>query len=875
MPNLPPKGKVGNNPTLRAAHEYVAAGLSIVPIARDGTKTPDTQLLPNGRWKPFQERYPTDEELRSWFDRPDPRGIAVVCGAQSGNVEQIDFDEHAEEIYPAWCDLVEAECPGLVARLCVLRTPRPAFRVAYRLPDFDPCPGNMKVAVEPYEEKGKKKIRTIIETRGEGGYAIVPGTPAACHKTGRLYEYLSGPPLTNLSGMTHEEREVLLRCAASFTRAAEQEEEPRRGTAGGAGTPGDDFNARGPDWQEVLTGWRCARSAGLKRYWARPGKDDGGWSATTGVCFNKAGQELFAVFSTNADPFPGPTGGRLCSVHTKFAAYALLNHGGDFKAAAKALAAQGYGAQRNGHPAGSGAGPAGGPDPSKPLPWPDPIPLDEAPVAPAFPVDVLPPSLRNLVQEIGWAMNVPPDYAAVPLLTFAGSAIANARHLAISRTHNQAPCLYAMTVAATGSTKGGPVRLLRKPFDEEQRKRLKKWKQDLEQWEKDDDKEGRGPKPMLSRCVAGNITTESLQILLDENPRGVLMIRDELAGLVAGFNQYKQGGDDRQFYLSLWDGSPIINDRKSDKSRGGAPVFVLNAFTGIFGTIQPDVVPHLRGHPVHGVPPPDDGFLDRWLPCYPAELPAIGEQWRDVSQGLLDVWAETVGKLLALHMQEDKDGSAHPCQVRLTDCGRRAWERFTTAHAAEMNAEDFPLFLRGAWAKLRGYAGRLALILHFLCWACEEVESDAEGLHWVDGESMTRAAMLVAYFKGHIRKIHSAMDSDRSVGDARHLLRWICRNGKPSFTRRDAYQGTKGTFTKVELLDAPLALLEKRYLIRSQPNADDIRGPGRKPSPAFDVHPSLLQTPSHNSHYSQNGAGEGNSGNSGNCGNGGGIHRWE
>ena len=68
-------------------------------------------------------------------------------------------------------------------------------------------------------------------------------------------------------------------------------------------------------------------------YWRRPGKTERGTSATV----NYEGSGVFYVFSTAADPFEELTG------YSKFHAHVLLNHNGDFKAAAKALARRGYG----------------------------------------------------------------------------------------------------------------------------------------------------------------------------------------------------------------------------------------------------------------------------------------------------------------------------------------------------------------------------------------------------------------------------------------------------------------------------------------------------------------------------------------------------
>jgi hypothetical protein len=61
-------------------------------------------------------------------------------------------------------------------------------------------------------------------------------------------------------------------------------------------------------------------------YWLRPGKQSG-TSATT----NYEGSDFLIVFSTNARPFEAERG------YTKFTAYALLNHDGDFTAAAAAI----------------------------------------------------------------------------------------------------------------------------------------------------------------------------------------------------------------------------------------------------------------------------------------------------------------------------------------------------------------------------------------------------------------------------------------------------------------------------------------------------------------------------------------------------------
>ena len=113
--------------------------------------------------------------------------------------------------------------------------------------------------------------------------------------------------------------------------------EPGETVRGTKCKPGDDFNANGPSWDQIITAWTYVGNDGKQTsYWRRPGKSDG-ISATTGYLHTQDGYELLYVFSSNAAPLEAG------KAYTKFAAYAYLNHGGDFKAAAADLREQGYG----------------------------------------------------------------------------------------------------------------------------------------------------------------------------------------------------------------------------------------------------------------------------------------------------------------------------------------------------------------------------------------------------------------------------------------------------------------------------------------------------------------------------------------------------
>ncbi len=75
-----------DNPTLDMALDLLSEGISIIPI-QPRSKKPALKT-----WKEYQTRLPTEAEAREWFSNGD-KNIAVVCGAVSGNLVVLDFDQ--------------------------------------------------------------------------------------------------------------------------------------------------------------------------------------------------------------------------------------------------------------------------------------------------------------------------------------------------------------------------------------------------------------------------------------------------------------------------------------------------------------------------------------------------------------------------------------------------------------------------------------------------------------------------------------------------------------------------------------------------------------------------------------------------------------
>jgi len=295
------------------ANAYLSAGLCVLP-ARRAEKRPAV-----GSWKRYQRQAPTPAELSAWmanhFD-----ALCILCGKTSGTLELIDFDAGGE-CFDAWYERLS---PDLRDQLVVETTPSGGRHAIYRS-ETDIC-GNLKLA---QRRDGNGKIETLIETRGEGGLFLCSPTPG--------YTITQGD-LANPSVLSAEQRDLLLQAAWELNEYVPPVVNGPIGTAGrtsyavtgtSGGRPGDDFNARG-DPRDVLKkhGWVLALG-GENEHWRRPGKQ-AGWSATL-----KDG--VFYVFSSNADPFEPNR------AYSPFSVYALLEHGGNFEEAARALRQDGYG----------------------------------------------------------------------------------------------------------------------------------------------------------------------------------------------------------------------------------------------------------------------------------------------------------------------------------------------------------------------------------------------------------------------------------------------------------------------------------------------------------------------------------------------------
>lgn len=323
--------------TIATATSYLRAGLSVLPADPDG-KRPRVQS-----WKEYQATLPTEQHVLTWFFDSGQVGVCIITGAVSGNLLMMDFDFGAES-FVEWRRIVDEESPGLFEKLVIEKSKSGGKHVIFRCqvsvggnqklaqktiitPDATPLVYQGKIVTPRKVQDRWEAVLTLIETRGEGGLFLCDPTPGYELEQGRFLR---------LPVLIAEEQEILVRAAACLNEhLPEAVQQPQyvaiidHTAAGGTVRPGDDFGQRG-DVPTLLIkhGWKLTGGTENQR-WRRPGKKEG-WSATLK-------NRVFYNFSSNAAPFETDRG------YGPFAVYAMLEHGGNWAAAASALRHEGFG----------------------------------------------------------------------------------------------------------------------------------------------------------------------------------------------------------------------------------------------------------------------------------------------------------------------------------------------------------------------------------------------------------------------------------------------------------------------------------------------------------------------------------------------------
>ncbi|MEQ9453829.1 MAG: DUF3987 domain-containing protein [Phycisphaeraceae bacterium] len=421
-----------------------------------------------------------------------------------------------------------------------------------------------------------------------------------------------------------------------------------------------------------------------------------------------------------------------------------------------------------------------------------------------FPTATLPEPIRTFVETGAKAIGCDPSFIALPMLSALAAAIGNTHRLKIKETWIEPAIIWTAIVGESGTAKSPAMDLaLRAPRRRQQQAMLEyqdkmtvwkrdhaHWKAEMEGWKRLK-KVGRGdpppepPKPVLSRNLINDTTTEALVSRLQENPRGLLLACDELSGWMH-FDRYKSKaggqGADVSRWLEVFGGRALTVDRKTSGTE-----FVPQASVSITGGIQPEIL--RRGLSQENR---DNGLAARLLFAMPPRRKKIWTE-DDVEPALMAKVQAVFDWLYDQELNTNQSGTPEPTLVTFTGEAKTKWIEFVNEHG------DQQLNLVGdeaaAWSKLEAYAARLALVIHMTRVAAGD--PTLEDASRVDLNSLESGIKLVRWFANEAERVYAGFQANEEDQDRRRLIEWIGARGG-AVTVRDltkglrAYRGEQG-----------------------------------------------------------------------------------
>ena len=465
---------------------------------------------------------------------------------------------------------------------------------------------------------------------------------------------------------------------------------------------------------------------------------------------------------------------------------------------------------------------------------PLPLPPDQPPVMP-LPLDALPEPLSAFVEDVAERQQCPPDYVAVTALCALSTVVGNKIRVCPKQHDNWAivPNLWGAVVGGPASSKSPAMAAAMAPLKDMERAAWRVYEQEKSDYEaalklatieekqaqdnakrlnKKGDKEGalealksvdKPEEPTRQRRIVNDATIEKLGELLNENPNGLLLVRDELAGWLSKLSG-EEGQGDRAFYLECYDG----DGRYTFDRIGRGTVDIESTTLAIIGGIQPArIAPLIRGA-TRGSD--DDGLIQRVQLAVWPDIPSRFK-WHDVppDKDIYKAYADCFQRLAAL----PREGK----QARFNDEAQPLFIEWMEELQAEARSGDLHPVMAAHLVKMPKTVAALSLIF-------ELIES---GETSITDKSLAMALELADYLRSHSERLYSIV-SNSAIKAAKLLLK---RKDKlpPPFTPRQIQQkGWSGLSDKDEVYDALTVLLDHHQIKR-----EAVPNTGGRPSIRF------------------------------------------
>jgi hypothetical protein len=468
---------------------------------------------------------------------------------------------------------------------------------------------------------------------------------------------------------------------------------------------------------------------------------------------------------------------------------------------------------------------------------------------PGLPLNVFGHEWRMWIEDVADAACCPADYVAGPLLAAASCLIGNARWAQAWPGWEEPPHLWVGSVGDSGDGKSpGADALFRHVLPELERRmaadfpdqhrewqaaseafdaRVEEWKASIRKIRDSNapplPPQGEPPpEPQSPRLRQNDVTIERVATLLAAAaPKGLLMVRDELAGFLLGMTAYNDAA--RPFWLEAYGGRQYRVERQKNPD----PIVIPRLAVSWFGGIQPERLSEVMQEA-------DDGLLARFCWLWPEPVPfAILSRAPGIEAAI-----SRLDRLRLLQLQDTASGPM-PTLVPLTAA---AQEMFSTFCGELQQGRDLTAgLMRSTYGKARGLTLRLALVLDHLWWCAHEGFDPPPSTIGVP--ALEAAIVLVrSYLLPMAARTYGDAASTQAERNVATLARWIAKERPDEVRTRSLQRGELPStplpgLKQAEHIHAACRALGEAGWLLQPAGSSNPRG-GRPPA-AYPVDPRL------------------------------------
>lgn len=337
------------------------------------------------------------------------------------------------------------------------------------------------------------------------------------------------------------------------------------------------------------------------------------------------------------------------------------------------------------------------------------------------------------------------------------------------------------------------------------------------------------PEPTRRLFKTNETSIQSMTEIQTKNPRGLLVFRDELTGLLVKWDR-EDGADERAYFLEGWNGNGSYTDVKIGRGLTDAKSICIS----LLGGIQPD---KLKRYLYQATKGNNDGLMQRLqLAVWPDEP----EEWELIDtapnkaekQRAYDI-IKTLAELDFIQYGAVKGEYDDRPYLRFDDDGQVVFnDWFTELQTVKIKNEDNPLMVEH-FGKFRSLMPSLTLIFHLI----DVADGKASGN--VSAKAARLAVQWCDYLESHARRTYAMAESPEHEAAVR-LAEKIKAGALPSpFTSKAVYdKGWHGLKDKQEVEAACNILIDENWLRMTRKPASGNRG--RPPLPEYFINPFFL-----------------------------------